>query len=45
MHDLNSFTLDDAIRRHAGEADRVTDAYGHPSAPRQQELLTFLKSL
>jgi CxxC motif-containing protein (DUF1111 family) len=45
MHDLNSLTLDDAIRRNAGEADRVTDAYGHLSAKRQQELFTFLKSL
>jgi CxxC motif-containing protein (DUF1111 family) len=45
MHDLNSLTLDDAIRRNAGEAGRVTDTYGHLSAKRQQELFTFLKPL
>jgi CxxC motif-containing protein (DUF1111 family) len=45
MHDLNSLTLDDAIRRHKGEAGRVTERFGNLSANQQQQLLTFLKSL
>ena len=45
MHDLNSLTLDDAIRRHKGEAERVTDRFHRLSATEQQQLLTFLKSL
>jgi CxxC motif-containing protein (DUF1111 family) len=45
MHDLDSLTLDDAIRRHKGEAARVADRYRHLSAMQQQQLLTFLKSL
>jgi CxxC motif-containing protein (DUF1111 family) len=45
MHDLNSLTLDDAIRRHQGEATQVTNQYLGLSAAQQQQLLTFLKSL
>ena len=45
MHDLRSFTLEDAIRRHAGEAERVTDRFENLSARDQNLLLTFLKSL
>jgi len=45
MHDLNSLTPDDAIRRHKGEAGHVTERYRNLSANQQQQLLTFLKSL
>src|ERR1700686_2152993 len=45
MHDLNSLTLDDAIRRHRGEAERVTDRFDRLSVTQQQQLLTFLESL
>ena len=45
MHDLNSLTLDDAIRRHGGEANRVIEKYRHLDDVQQQRLLTFLKSL
>jgi CxxC motif-containing protein (DUF1111 family) len=45
MHDLNSLTLDDAIRRHKGEAERVTDRFQHLNATQELQLLTFLKSL
>ena len=45
MHDLNSLTLDDAIRRHKGEAAHVVDKYKALSATQQGQLLTFLRSL
>jgi CxxC motif-containing protein (DUF1111 family) len=45
MHDLNSLTLDDAIRRHKAEAGHVTERFRNLSANQQQQLLTFLKSL
>jgi CxxC motif-containing protein (DUF1111 family) len=45
MHDLNSLTLDDAIRRHKAEAGHVTERFRNLSASQQQQLLTFLKSL
>jgi CxxC motif-containing protein (DUF1111 family) len=45
MHDLNSLTLDDAIRRHKGEARHVMEQYRGLSANQQQQLFTFLRSL
>ena len=45
MHDLNSLTLDEAIRRHKGEAGHVTERYEKLNATKEQQLLTFLKSL
>jgi CxxC motif-containing protein (DUF1111 family) len=45
MHDLESLTLEDAITRHAGEAEGVTDRFRHLSTAQQQQLITFLKSL
>jgi len=45
MHDLNSLTLDDAIRRHKGEASDVVGRYGMLSPTQAQQLLTFLRSL
>jgi CxxC motif-containing protein (DUF1111 family) len=45
MHDLESLTLEDAIRRHKGEAAHVTGRFRRLSAIEQQQLLTFVKSL
>lgn len=45
MHDLESLTLDDAIRRHQGEAEHVAQRFRRLGASQQQQLLTFLKSL
>jgi CxxC motif-containing protein (DUF1111 family) len=45
MHDLNSLTLEDAIRRHRGEAEHVADRFLRLNAAQQQQLLTFLNSL
>ena len=45
MHDLDSLTLDNAIRRHRREAERVADRYKRLDSAQQQQLLTFLKSL
>ena len=45
MHDLQSLTLTDAIKRHRGEADQVTHRFRALSPEQQQQLLTFLKSL
>jgi CxxC motif-containing protein (DUF1111 family) len=45
MHDGASVTLNDAIRRHRGEASEVTERYeGLPDGEREV-LLTFLRSL
>ncbi len=45
MHDLDSLTLDGAIRRHRGEASHVVERYRALSATQEQQLLTFLRSL
>jgi CxxC motif-containing protein (DUF1111 family) len=45
MHDNASITLDDAIRRHAGEARQVTSRFKQLSPEEQQQLITFLHSL
>jgi CxxC motif-containing protein (DUF1111 family) len=45
MHDLNSLTLDNAIRRHKGEAAHVVERYRGLSATQEGQLLTFLRSL
>jgi CxxC motif-containing protein (DUF1111 family) len=45
MHDLKSLTLEDAIRRHSGEAESVTTLFSGMPAESQQQLITFLKSL
>jgi len=45
MHDFESLTLDDAIRRHRGEAQRVAERF-HDLSPREREqLITFLNTL
>ena len=45
MHDLRSLTLEDAIARHRGEARHVTHQFEELPAVRQDQLITFLKSL
>jgi len=45
MHDLASLTLEDAIRRHNGEAEGVVTLFSGMPPDSQQQLITFLKSL
>lgn len=45
MHDLKSLTLESAIDRHRGEAERVRDRFQDLSPAEKQALLTFLNSL
>ena len=45
MHDLASLTLEDAIRRHRGEARHVTTRFRALTAAQQQQLIVFLRSL
>jgi len=45
MHDLQSLTLEDAIERHRGEAERVARRFGALSPAEKQQLFTFLNSL
>ena len=45
MHDGNSVELEDAIRRHRGEAAHVTDRFLKLKAADQKALLAFLQSL
>jgi CxxC motif-containing protein (DUF1111 family) len=45
MHDLKSLTLDDAIERHQGEAERVERRFDQLSPKEKQQLRTFLNSL
>lgn len=45
MHDLLSLTPQNAIERHQGEAEHVTQRFKDLSDAEKQELLTFLSSL
>ncbi len=45
MHDGASVTLNDAIRRHRGEASEVTERYERLADREREDLLTFLRSL
>lgn len=45
MHDGASVTFSDAIRRHRGEASRVTEAFEKLSPAEKKALLIFLQSL
>jgi CxxC motif-containing protein (DUF1111 family) len=45
MHDLASPTLENAIDRHAGEAQHVRRRFQKLTATDKQQLITFLKSL
>ena len=45
MHDLQTFTRNDAILRHAGEATNVINNYRALSTTQKNQLITFLQSL
>jgi CxxC motif-containing protein (DUF1111 family) len=45
MHDGNSVQLDDAIRRHRGEAEEINEKFFKLKAADQKAVLTFLQSL
>ncbi len=45
MHDGLSFTRQEAIQRHAGQATGVTDAYNNLTRVEQGQLISFLDSL
>jgi CxxC motif-containing protein (DUF1111 family) len=45
MHDGLSFTLTEAIRRHAGQAAAVANRYAALSASQKAQVLAFLNSL
>ena len=45
MHDGLSFTKQDAIQRHGGQAASVTRSYNALSAAQKTQLLAFLDSL
>ncbi|MGA9673241.1 MAG: di-heme oxidoredictase family protein [Terracidiphilus sp.] len=45
MHDLKSLSLQDAIRRHQGEASDASDRFRELSQEDQAKLITFLNSL
>jgi len=45
MHDGLSFSLQEAIMRHAGQATSVTNSYNALSAAQKNQLITFLNSL
>lgn len=45
MHDLKSLTLENAITRHRGEAQEVSERFHKLTPKEQQQLLTFLNSL
>jgi len=45
MHDFESLTLGDAIRRHQGEAQDVAQRFRELSPTEKQQLITFLNTL
>jgi CxxC motif-containing protein (DUF1111 family) len=45
MHDLLSFTRNESILRHAGEATAVINNYRALSTTQKNQLITFLQSL
>jgi CxxC motif-containing protein (DUF1111 family) len=45
MHDLQTFTRNEAILRHAGEATGVINNYRALSTTQKNQLITFLQSL
>lgn len=45
MHDLLSFTRNDAILRHGGEATSVVNNYRQLTKSQKEQLVTFLNSL
>jgi len=45
LHDGSAATVEDAIRRHAGEAERVAERFRRLPSEQARELLAFLRSL
>jgi CxxC motif-containing protein (DUF1111 family) len=45
MHDGLSFTLEDAIRRHAGQAEPARRAFENLSHEEREQVVAFLRSL
>src|SRR5579864_9482059 len=45
MHDGNSVQLDDAIRRHRGEAEEISEKFSKLKAADQKAVLVFLETL
>jgi CxxC motif-containing protein (DUF1111 family) len=45
MHDFESLTLENAIERHKGEAEHVTERFRALTPEERQQLITFLNSL
>src|SRR6266478_7713003 len=45
MHDLENYTRNDAILRHAGEANGVINNYRRLSTTQKNQLITFLNSI
>jgi CxxC motif-containing protein (DUF1111 family) len=45
MHDFESLSLEDAIRRHRGEARQVTERFRDLSSVEKQQLIIFLNTL
>jgi CxxC motif-containing protein (DUF1111 family) len=45
LHDGSAATVEEAIRRHGGEASAVIERFGALEAPEQRQLLAFLGSL
>jgi CxxC motif-containing protein (DUF1111 family) len=45
MHDLENYTRNDAILRHAGEATGVINSYRGLSTTQKNQLITFLNSI
>jgi CxxC motif-containing protein (DUF1111 family) len=45
MHDHGSLTLEDAIERHKGEAEDVTERFFDLTEAQKQQLIMFLNSL
>jgi CxxC motif-containing protein (DUF1111 family) len=45
MHDASSFSLEDAIARHGGQASAARSAFNALSSGRRADLLAFLRSL
>ena len=45
MHDNQSLTIRDAIKRHGGEAREVISGFNHLTQEEQEQLITFVRSL
>ena len=45
MHDAETYTRNEAILRHAGEATSVINAYRNLSTAQKNQLVAFLNSL